>query len=295
MKVKKNSIYKHRKHFGTDESCMKYLANQKWSNGFCCRSCKTKEFYKGRLQFDRKCAKCFKNESPTADTMFHGMKIPLSKAFEIIYRLAVNKKGLSCISIAREYDVNQKTATLIRSKIQQAMKSSESHPIAGLVHIDEFFVGGPEEEKQGRTTDSKKKKATIVVEILPNKKGIGRIYAEKIIDFSNTELIKILDKHIKPTAIIVSDKWSGYTPIKAKFPNLVQIKSESGKAFPELHIMIMNLKSWLKGIHHKVSTSCFQKYLDEFVYRFNRRNFIPTIHTNLFKKMATSKLNYSEL
>jgi transposase-like protein len=289
MKVKKHPLTSHRKNFGTEEQCSIYLANLKWAKGYTCRKCKHDKYVKGRMHLDRKCQKCGHNESPQSGTLFHGMKLSLITAFEIIYRVAVNKKGLSCISIAREYGVNQKTATLIRTKIQAAMSSSESFPLVGEVHVDEFFVGGPEELQQGRSLDSKKRKATIAVEVLKDQKGIGRVYALQIENFSSKELKKIFDKHFTPDTFVIADKWTGYIPLKKEYPNMVQKKSEKGKNFPELHLMIMNLKSWLKGIHHKISHHRFQAYLNEFTYRFNRRAFMETISTNLLTRMVAAK------
>jgi transposase-like protein len=289
MKVKKCTISEHRRRFGTEELCLSYLASQKWTTDYKCLKCSHSVYVKGRVHLDRKCQKCGHNESPKSGTLFHSMKITLVKAFEIIYRIAVNKKGLSCISIAREYGVNQKTAVLLRSKIQTAMASSGDYPLVGEVHIDEFFVGGSEEKKQGRSNDSKKKKATIAVEVLKDKKTIGRVYALEIENFSSEELRKIVDKHCTPDTFIVADKWSGYKPLKKAYPNLVQLKSEKGKNFPELHIMIMNLKGWIKGIHHKVSEQRFQQYLNEFTYRFNRRAFMSSINTNLINRMIKAK------
>jgi hypothetical protein len=66
------------------------------------------------------------------------------------------------------------------------------------------------------------------------------------------------------------------------------IKSEKGKKFPELHTLIMNLKSWLRGIHHKCSEKHMQAYLNEFFYRFNRRGFGKTIFHNLVVRMVNS-------
>jgi transposase-like protein len=289
MKVIKNSIEAHRARFGTEEQCYTYLAQTKWKDGFICKDCGHNEYIKGRKNLDRRCKKCKKSESPTSGTLFHSIKIPLVKVFEIIYRVSVNKKGLSCISIAREYDLNQKTAVLLRDKIQRAMKSSGKHPLLGEVHVDEFLIGGPEELKQGRSNDSKKKKATLAVEILPKKKSIGRLYVRQIEDFSSSELRKIFDTHIDKQAIIKTDSWTGYSPLKQEYTKLIQKNSDKGRAFPELHVLIMNLKSWIKGIHHRISKTRFQKYLDEFSYRFNRRNFIPTIVTNLINRMCLAK------
>jgi DNA-directed RNA polymerase subunit RPC12/RpoP/transposase-like protein len=288
MKVRKCTITEHRKKFGTEMQCLQHLADIKWKSGYKCRKCEHTIFIKGRVHLDRKCQKCGHNESPKSGTLFHSMKLPLVLVFEIIYRVAVNKKGLGAISISREFGVNQKTATLLRNKIQAAMCSTASFPLTGEVHVDEFLVGGPEVEMQGRSGDSKKKKAIIAVEVLPKKKGIGRIYAMHIDDFSTVELRKIFDKHLDAQTFVVSDQWTGYKPLKNEYPNLIQLKSENGKNFPELHLMIMNLKAWLKGIHHKISSTHFQKYLDEFTYRFNRRAFIETINTNLINRMITN-------
>ena len=161
MKVIKNSIVAHRARFNTEEACYTYLANKKWQNGFICKTCAHTEYVKGRKNLDRRCKSCQKNESPTSGTLFHSTKLPLVKVFEIIYRISVSKKGMSCIAISREYDINPKTATLLKDKIQTAMESSGVHPLSGEVHVDEFMVGGPEEDKQGRSEDSNKKKAII--------------------------------------------------------------------------------------------------------------------------------------
>jgi DNA-directed RNA polymerase subunit RPC12/RpoP len=293
MRLKKSSLLAHRELFGTQEACLTFLANEKWDKGFVCKSCGHREYIKGRVKMDRRCKLCKRNESPTSGTLFHSIKIPLVIAFEIVYRVSVNKKGLSALSISREYHLNQKTGILIRDKIQRAMQSSGKNPLTGLIHVDEFSLGGPEENKQGRSLDSKKKKAVMAVEILGakpiKKKNVGRLYIQKIKDFSSKELKKIFDTRTDKTAQIETDKWSSYKVIKKEYPLLTQKYSQKGSAFKELHIMVMNFKSWIKGIHHRISERRYQYYLDEFVFRFNRRNTIENIAIHLLAKMTKSK------
>ena len=71
-----------------------------------------------------------------------------------------------------------------------------------------------------------------------------------------------------------------------KYPYLEQIPSDKGANFPELHIQIMNIQGWLRGIHHHCSKEHLQDYLDEYHYRYNRRNHMDTIFDNLICRMA---------
>ena len=111
----------------------------------------------------------------------------------------------------------------------------------------------------------------------------------KIENFSTKELKKIFEKHLTGAKKIVTDEWNGYKPLAKVYPGLIQKRSEAGSAFGELHTVVMLLKKFMKGIHHNVSNHRFQCYLDEFVYRFNRRNNMKTINTNLLIRMIKSK------
>jgi hypothetical protein len=100
-----------------------------------------------------------------------------------------------------------------------------------------------------------------------------RAYGTLINDYSNAELKKIFDMHIsKEKAQVRTDEWTGYTPLESEY-RMERIKSDKGKDFSEMHTLIMNLKSWLRGIYHKCSDKHMQAYLNKFFYRFNRRGF----------------------
>jgi hypothetical protein len=82
--------------------------------------------------------------------------LSLVTVFEIAYRIAVNKKGLSGLSISREYEVNQKTADKWHQKIQSVMVSSENFPLQGIVHVDDFFIGGKDKSKRKKQAEAVK-------------------------------------------------------------------------------------------------------------------------------------------
>ena len=74
--------------------------------------------------------------------------------------------------------------------------------------------------------------------------------------------------------------------IKKEFLNLRQVDSDDGKNFKDLHIHIMNIKGWLRGIHHHCSKEHMQNYLDEYHFRYNRRSNMRTIFNVLLKRMV---------
>lgn len=292
MKVKRSSIIEFRKKFDTQKKCLEYLSETKWGASYKCLKCSHTKVKKGYSFFDKRCTKCDYNETPTTNTLFHSIKIALPIAFEIIYRISVNKKGISAISISREYDLNLKTAYNFRRKVQQSMKSSDKFPLEGKVHIDEFVFGGKEKGKQGRSSTSQKLKICIAMELKTDKKTkkevVGRAYALSIENFSNEELKRILEASVSKKSQIISDKWSGYIPSKNEY-NITQILSRKGLNFPDLHNQIMNIKSWFRGVHHHISKNQVQHYLDEFFFRFNRRTHIKKLPIFTLNRMINHR------
>jgi hypothetical protein len=123
------------------------------------------------------------------------------------------------------------------------MKISLNHLLTGVIHVDEFMIGCPEENKKGRSKGLKKL-AVLAVEILEN--GVGRAYSEVIEHSSASELGAFLEEYVSKEATIISDKWRDYSPLEKHFLNLKQVDLDDGKNFKELHIYIMNIKDGLE-------------------------------------------------
>jgi transposase-like protein len=218
--------------------------------------------------------------------MFDKCKFPLLFAFHIAFKICTKKKGMSSLELSEEYGLRQKTCWEFKWKIQQAMKSSGKHPLTGEVHVDEFYVGGEEEGIIGRNTKGKKKLVIVALEIV--KGGVGRAYAQVIDDASATSFRPFFEKYISKDATIVTDEWNGYKPLMRDY-NIEQRRSDDGKAFPQMHIHIMNIKGWLRGIHHHCSKERMQGYLDEYHFRFNRRVHMDTIFDVLTRRMVSNQ------
>lgn len=253
--------------FTTDESCYQYLSSTKWGeDDYVCKKCGSINSCKGVKPYSRRCTRCKYDESPTAGTAFDKCKFPLHLAFHIAFKISTKKKGMSSLELSQEYDLRQMTCWKFKWKMQQIMESSYKYPLTGTVDVDEFFVGGEEEGKPGR---SKGKKILVIVALEIVEQGVGRAYAWTIEDASRESFKPFFEAHIAKEANVVTDEWNGYKPLKKEYPNLKQIKSEKGNSLPEIHIHIMNLKGWLRGIHHHCSKERLQSYLNEYHFRYN--------------------------
>lgn len=269
-------------HFPDENSCLKYLADLKWQNGYVCKKCSHNNYCKGKKDYSRRCTKCKYDESVTVGTMFEKIKFSLVKAFHILFATSTFKKGSSSYHLSRVLTLRQGTCWKFRRKTTEAMKSSGKHPLSGNVEVDEFVIGGPEKGMKGR---SHGKKRLVIIGVEGNKQGIYRSYAKVIENSSSKQFKPFFKEAISEDAQIKTDKWRGYKPLKKDFKKLRQVSSKGGKNFIRLHRHIMLMKSWMRGIHHSTTRQHLQSYLDEFNFRFNRLKSLETIFHTLVKRM----------
>ncbi len=272
--------------FSSDKVCQQYLHDLKWSEGYTCRKCGHKK-HTSKNGTSMVCTKCFHIESPTANTLFHKVKFGLRKAFMIVFEMSATTKGISASQITKRYGISQKTAWFFMHKVRTAMKSSGNFPMSGTVHVDEFVVGGKENLKPGRSTDVKKKKIVCAVELGDDNK-IKRVYSMSIKDYSSVSLRTIFEKHISKDANVITDEWLGYRPISKDY-DITQLPSNMGQNFKQLHIVIHQIKSWIRTTYSWTHKQHTDKYLDEYSFRINRSIFKDTIFHKLIGRMVSSE------
>lgn len=284
-KKQQYTVFEFMNQFPDEDSAKQYLYDRKWKDGYLCKKCKGVGYSLVSDGYTRQCNKCDYRESATSGTLFHKIKFPLWKAFWIVYQMAQRKKGESSMEFSRSLNLRQKTCWLFGRKTQEAMKSSEKHPLQNQIEVDESMIGGIDKQAVGRML-GKKRLVVIGIERI-GENQTGRAYAKVINRADHVELGKFMEAHISKNAHIRTDKWRGYLPLKKKY-NIEQIKSAKGENFPQLHNTIMNLKGWLRGVHHKCSARHLQAYLDEFFFRYNRRSYPDTIFEKLISRMINS-------
>jgi hypothetical protein len=112
--------------FNSDEKCLEFLADLKWSEGFICRKCGNTNHCPGKTPHSRRCTKCKTEESSTAGTIFHNCKFPISKAFYIAFNVCKGKEDISTYEFARRLSLRQMTCWNFKTKIQQALDQMDS-------------------------------------------------------------------------------------------------------------------------------------------------------------------------
>jgi len=257
--------------FGTEEACEQYLFQVKWPEGFVCPRCENDAYYyiKGRRLLE--CTECGHQTSLTAGTVMHRTRTPLRIWFYAAYLAVTQTPGMSARQFRRQVGLKSyEVAFNMLHKLRAAMVRPERDKIHGLVEMDETFIGGPEHGKVGRGALGKVLVAG-AVEIRDNPKDgtmSGRLRLKIIPDASFESLYSFISLNIEMKSIIVTDDWRGYWPLsKRKYRHRVAGPGE----LIHIHRTFGNLKTWLRGTHHGVSEKHLQAYLNEFVFRHNRR------------------------
>ena len=109
--------------FSTDENCLKFLAEEKWKDGFVCKKCGHTNYCSGKTPFSRRCTRCKHDESATAHTIFHRCKIGLAEAFRIAYTVC-SKPGISTWELARTLEKRQMTCWKFKKKITECIEKN---------------------------------------------------------------------------------------------------------------------------------------------------------------------------
>lgn len=286
MKFEGENIIEFTHRFPDDLSCLQYLSDIKWAGGYKCIKCGHDKYTVRKKNQARDCNRCHHIESPTAHTLFHRLRFGILKAFMIVFEMSATTKGLSSSQLSKRYGISRQTAWAFTHRVRIAMQSSEDYPMKGNVQVDEFVFGGKENLKQGRSQNSKKKKLVGAVE-LTEKGKVKRVYFNKIDDYSSKSLTQIFDKHISTEASVFTDKWTGYVPISKKF-NITQKYSDKGGSMKQMHIVIHQVKSWLRSVFSWVHQGHIEKYLAEYSFRINRSIYKQTIFHKLIERMISA-------
>lgn len=296
--------------YSDDNACIKALADFRWPNGFVCDRCEHRKSYhldaRPRI-FE--CAACGHQHSVTAGTIFHKTRTPLRKWFCAAYLIGHDKRGVSALMISTELNLRYETAWLMCHKIRHALTERDEFRLRDFIEVDETFYGGRRQKgNRGRHHGGSKALVVAAVEktLAPKgKKGIkGQAYNAgaariAVIDAASADVLgSFIRKNVTEKAWIISDGWRGYKGLN-EFHHIPTIQGSGAMAaenMPIIHILFSNIKSWLNGTFHGVSTKHLPRYLREWNYRFNRRGMRGELDAFvLFRAVTRNTITYAEL
>jgi len=258
------------------------VAKVRWPKGFQCPACGGMKAYPIASRHLYQCTHCRHQVSITADTLFHATKIPLVKWFWAIYLMASDKGGLSALRASKHLGVSWITARTMLRKIRQAMAHRDSiYRLSNLIELDDTVVGGKRSGKRGRGAEGKR---PVLVAVETREKGAGFLLAMQAVDSVCTDTVgNFLTCHLRTGQTVKTDTLPALNVVAKQHKHQKKITSpeEANVWLPLGHIMIGNMKKFINGTFHGVSSRSLQEYLDEFCYRFNRRFWEPELPLRL--------------
>jgi len=259
--------------FATEAACLEYLAASRWPEGFACPACGARSAWVLERRHLWECAACHVQTSVTAGTVMHGTRTALRTWFWAAYLVATHHPGVSAKQLQRQLGLSRyETAWLILQKLRRAMVAPERAPLGGEVEVDEFFLGGIEDGLRGGRERGTKALCGVAIEV--RGQGSGRLRLVVLPDASGRSLGAFVEATSARAAIVHTDGWSGYNGLsKLGYDHRRRSqRAEPGEhLLPRAHRAVSNLKAWMHGTHRGVGDSHLPVYLDEYVFRHNRR------------------------
>ena len=265
------------KRFPDEAMCACYLAERRWPGGFVCPSCGgAKGWALKRKRATWECAACGKQTSVTAGTIMHRSHLPLKTWFTAVHIVTSHSNGISALQLQAQLGLGSyKTAWFLLQRLRRAMVAPDRDLLEDLVEADETEIPlrrktDPPAGGGGRSAVGKMLVAGAVE--LSSEGEPRRIRMAPIKDFSAASLHPFVAKVAAPGARVITDGWSGYIglPDHDHEPKVVG-KMAAHVVLKWVHRVFSNFKRWALGTFHGLRRPHLHRYLDEFVFRWNRR------------------------
>lgn len=289
--------------FPDEEACIRHLELIYGNNGKI-----TSPFSPGSKVYklknhQYKCKATGKNFNVKTRTIFENTKIPLPKWFMAIWLITSHKRGISSYQLARDIHVTQKTAWFMLHRIRKGIEDANDIELEGTIEIDETFVGGKNKNRhrdkkvkhsQGRSFDDK----TPVIGMVQR----GGLLVAKVIKSTKGEyLTPVITQYASKDAVLYTDEWQGYNGIKSLYEH--DFIDHSVKQYGKGEVYTNTIEGFwaifkrgIIGVYYKTSRKYLHYYVNEFVFRYNTRDWMEGERFNVaFEGFINNRLTYKEL
>lgn len=269
--MKRYTIKDFNTQFPNDDACLEWLKVNRWPDGITCAKCQ--RITKHHKRHDRpaySCDVCGTDVSPMAITIMEHSSTSLRSWFYAMFLMASTRCGISAKQLERELGVTYKTAWRIFKQIR-SMLTDDVVLGGSSVEADETYVGGKRHGKRGRGAEGK----TIVFGVVERK---GKVIAKVVPDVAAKTLLPIIKEKVLERSIVYTDEMLSYNQLPRLGYEHRRIHHASKVyVMGDIHTNTIDgfwslVKRGISGVNHAMSSKYLPHYLNEYAFRYNRRD-----------------------
>ncbi|MGA3052969.1 MAG: IS1595 family transposase [Candidatus Korobacteraceae bacterium] len=281
--------------FPNDAACLDELMRLRFPDGIAyCETCdKDRKHYRieGRPVYS--CGHCGTQVSPMAGTIFEKSTTSLRLWFYAMYLMASTRCGISAKQIQRETGVTYKTAWRMFKQIRSLLSEADMQLEGLSIEMDESYFGAKRKRgaKRGRPSPSDTTKQC-VVGVVERGVGKGRVIATVANDATKATLHGIAKERILPESVVFTDEYASYNGLEGEGYEHRRINHSAGVyVLGDVHTNTIEgfwslVKRGITGVYHNVGRNYLQTYLDEYSFRYNRRNRGNLIFNDVLQRVS---------
>ena len=276
--------------FGSEESCRLHFKEERDKIGVQCK-CGSKEHFWIKSRWSYECKKCRSRTSLRSGTIMQSSNLSFLVWYKTMFLLTATKKGFSSKEIQKQLGLKRyEPVWSMVHKLRKAMGNRDSrYTLEGMIEFDEgyFTIESKETEQDkgirgrgavGKSNVAIMAESTVLEDIETGvKSNQCRYFKAKVLTDHSSELInQTIQESISEKSILFTDKSTSYIDIADYVEIHITEKSNKETTTETLkwvHIAISNAKRNFLGNYHKIKGKYLQLYLNEFVYKLNRRYF----------------------
>lgn len=284
--------------FPDDAACARHMLAHRWPKGFVCPKCDGRKGWElSCKRFTWECAKCGTQTSVTAGTVMHRSHLPLRTWFQAIRLLTCHSNGLSAEQAQAQLGLGSyKTAWLLLQKLRRAMVDPDRTMLQGIAEVDETEV--PLRRKADPIAGygiPNVGKLLIIGAVELSEDGHARRLRLAPLESKEGEHVRtFVQRTVARGSTVITDGLPGYRQLDRHDHRPRTVGVMAGHVLlPKIHRAFSNLKRWLMGTLHGVRKPHLKRYLDEFVFRWNRRRSTASAFDSLLR-LATCMNHASE-
>ena len=277
--------------YGSEDLCHAALAKWRWPDGFRCPKCgeARHSYLEPRRLYQ--CSACGVQTSARAGTIFHKSRTPLTKWFLAIHLMTSAKNDIAALELSRQLDVKWDTAWLIKQKLMEVMRQRNAgYKLAGLIQVDDAYVGGEKAGKSGRGAANK----LPFVAAVATREGKPVYLQLRCVPGFTKEAIKAwAETSLAPGSHVLSDGLACFAGVTEAGCAHSPVVTGSGRPkhleFLWVNITLGNVKSAVTGTCRSLDAHHTPRYLAAYEWRYNRRFDLPKNLERLARVAVTTR------